>query len=80
VRDFIRIEAQIGSYSVWPWIFNIADALLVVGVIILLLNFWVDHRKHNAASAAESARGHADGASVAPAIASPTESNDNSPA
>lgn len=40
VRDFIKIELISGK--LWPWIFNIADALLVVGVAILLLNFWTD--------------------------------------
>lgn len=42
VRDFIKIEAKIGSFALWPWIFNIADAFLVVGVAVLLLNFWFD--------------------------------------
>lgn len=46
VRDFIKIEAKIGSFSLWPWIFNIADALLVFGVAILLINFWRDHKHH----------------------------------
>lgn len=47
VRDFIKIEAKIGRLELWPWIFNIADALLVVGVSILLLNFWFDRRQHD---------------------------------
>lgn len=42
VRDFIQIETKIGSYNLWPWIFNIADALLVIGVGLLLINFWTD--------------------------------------
>jgi lipoprotein signal peptidase len=46
VRDFIKIEARIGAFALWPWIFNIADALLVVGVAMLLLNFWFDHKHH----------------------------------
>jgi lipoprotein signal peptidase len=46
VRDFIKIEAKIGTYSLWPWIFNIADALLVVGVAMLLINFWSDRHGH----------------------------------
>ncbi len=48
VRDFIKIEARIGNFALWPWIFNIADALLVVGVIILLINFWFDRKHHTA--------------------------------
>lgn len=53
VRDFIKIEIIfpeswpiVGGYGVWPWIFNIADALLVVGVLMLMINFWGDHRRH----------------------------------
>jgi lipoprotein signal peptidase len=37
VRDFIKIDVQIGSRPLWKWIFNIADAALVIGVILLLL-------------------------------------------
>ena len=40
VRDFIKIELISGK--LWPWVFNIADALLVVGVVMLLLNFWTE--------------------------------------
>ncbi len=46
VRDFIRIEAKVAGFALWPWIFNVADAFLVVGVAVLLLNFWFDHRHH----------------------------------
>jgi len=46
VRDFIKIEAKIGDFALWPWVFNVADALLVVGVAILLLNFWFDRRHY----------------------------------
>ncbi len=55
VRDFIKIEIifpegwpLVGGKGIWPWIFNIADALLVVGVLLLMLNFWKDHRQHQA--------------------------------
>jgi len=80
VRDFIRIEARIGEFSVWPWIFNVADALLVFGVVILLLNFWTDHRRHKARLAAEAARESAAARAEVPAIAGARESHDNSPA
>ena len=50
VRDFIRIEAQIGGFSLWPWVFNVADALLVVGVAVLLVNFWRDRQGERVAS------------------------------
>lgn len=42
VRDFVKIEARIGGVTLWPWVFNIADALLVVGVAMLLVGFWRD--------------------------------------
>lgn len=45
VRDFIKIDARVAGVPLWPWIFNIADALLVVGVIVLLLNFWFDRKE-----------------------------------
>jgi len=50
VRDFIKIELAAGGYSLWPWIFNIADALLVVGVAVLLLNFWTERAPTEAAA------------------------------
>ncbi len=50
VRDFIKIEAKLGSLSLWPWIFNIADALLVVGVGLLLINFWSDRHDDDKSS------------------------------
>lgn len=44
VRDFLKFIPQfprhwprVGGIDVWPWIFNVADASLVVGVIVLLL-------------------------------------------
>ncbi len=45
VRDFIKIELHIGDFELWPWIFNVADMLLVCGVSILMLNIWLC-RKH----------------------------------
>ncbi len=47
VRDFIKFVPVlprwvpvIGGHDAWPWVFNIADAMLVAGVGILLLHFW----------------------------------------
>lgn len=44
VRDFIRFMpkfpkwvAKLGGRDVWPWVFNVADAALVCGVGVLLL-------------------------------------------
>jgi signal peptidase II len=51
VRDFIKFEPEIAGYDVWPWVFNVADALLVVGVAVLLVNLWLDKRLAEAAAA-----------------------------
>lgn len=48
VRDFIRIEARIGGHSLWPWVFNIADAWLVMGVGVLLVSFAFERRAQGA--------------------------------
>lgn len=47
VRDFIRFVPDfptwvpiVGGSNVWPWVFNVADSLLVIGVGILLIQFW----------------------------------------
>ena len=55
VRDFIKFAPKfpkwvpkIGGNDMWPWIFNVADASLVVGVGILLLQSSLGHRKRDA--------------------------------
>ena len=59
VRDFVRMEPKItiGGRTVplWPWIFNMADVWLVVGVSVLMINFWWDRREEKAAEAAAAA-------------------------
>lgn len=49
VRDFLHFlphfpewVPKVGGKEVWPWVFNVADAALVVGVILLLLSSWLD--------------------------------------
>lgn len=51
VRDFIKFVPKFPSWAgkfagkdTWPWVFNIADATLVTGVILLLLSNWFDKR------------------------------------
>lgn len=44
VRDFLKITPQIAGRDIWPWIFNVADSLLVVGVALLMLNFWAERK------------------------------------
>ncbi len=44
VRDFVKLEPKLGRLELWPWIFNVADMLLVFGVCGLLTNFWIERR------------------------------------
>lgn len=39
VRDFIHTQILAGGKELWPWVFNIADVSLVVGVAGLLLGW-----------------------------------------
>jgi lipoprotein signal peptidase len=68
VRDFIKFIPrfpewipQWGGRDVWPWVFNIADAALVCGVMLLFLHSWFDGRN----------RTHGDSATSDPAPVSP---------
>ncbi|MEK7730452.1 MAG: signal peptidase II [Planctomycetota bacterium] len=51
VRDFIKFIPKfprswyrVGGFDMWPWIFNVADAALVCGVGLLLLNCFFDRK------------------------------------
>jgi signal peptidase II len=45
VRDFIKIPTKLwGQRDLWPWVFNVADMLLVGGVAILAGRLWREHR------------------------------------
>ncbi|NOT00536.1 MAG: signal peptidase II [Phycisphaerales bacterium] len=44
VRDFLKFEPRVAGRDVWPWVFNVADSLLVAGVGLLMINFWMDRR------------------------------------
>lgn len=37
VRDFIKIDTTVYGRELWPWVFNVADMLLVGGVAILAI-------------------------------------------
>lgn len=55
VRDFVKMEPRFTiaghQIEIWPWVFNIADVLLVVGVGLLMLNFWWERKAEKAAHA-----------------------------
>jgi signal peptidase II len=55
VRDFIKINTTAPNWSwlpkairgkeLWPWVFNVADTLLVGGVLILAIHLWTDRKR-----------------------------------
>jgi len=55
VRDFLRITPEIGGRPIYPWIFNVADAYLVVGVAVLMISYVVEHRRRIRRSAGDEA-------------------------
>lgn len=48
VRDFIKIPTTIAGREMWPWVFNIADMLLVGGVAVLAVGLWTERRPEQA--------------------------------
>ncbi|UCC28831.1 MAG: signal peptidase II [Phycisphaerales bacterium] len=51
VRDFIKFVPKFPAWvprlagrEIWPWVFNVADAALVCGVVLLLLHTWLDRQ------------------------------------
>ncbi len=54
VRDFLKIPTTVPEWGwiparfrgkeLWPWVFNVADTLLVVGVGVLAVHLWRDRR------------------------------------
>ena len=54
VRDFIKIPTRwLGGHDLWPWIFNVADMLLVGGVAILAVRLLRDRKAHGGAAPGE---------------------------
>lgn len=45
VRDFLRFTPEWSGRPVYPWIFNVADAYLVVGVALLLITYFFENRQ-----------------------------------
>lgn len=55
VRDFIKIPTRwLGGRELWPWVFNIADMLLVGGVSVLALRMLFERRADRSAASAGS--------------------------
>ncbi len=76
VRDFVKIVPDfpgwvplVGGRNVWPWVFNVADALLVCGVILLMGHFWLT--RDRSASPRFSSASRLDGDSDAAAAPTP---------
>jgi signal peptidase II len=45
VRDFLKISQKwFGGRDLWPWVFNVADSLLVCGVATLVLSYYLESR------------------------------------
>lgn len=58
VRDFLKIPTRwFGDRELWPWIFNVADMLLVGGVAILALHLLRDRKPKERATEAVDASG-----------------------
>lgn len=61
VRDFIKIPTKWNLFGrkgdLWPWVFNVADMLLVGGVSILAIHIWRDRKpaRHSGLPAAPAA-------------------------
>jgi signal peptidase II len=56
VRDFIKIPTSVGGRELWPWVFNVADMLLVCGVLILAIHLWRDRKPRGAEARATGPR------------------------
>ena len=44
----------LAGHDVWPWIFNVADASLVCGVVWMLLTCWPSRKQREADSPGDS--------------------------
>jgi len=48
VRDFIQFTAHLGDRVLWPYVFNLADVYLVVGVAVLVCVYLFGNRRPSA--------------------------------
>lgn len=77
VRDFIKIPTRIfGKVDLWPWVFNVADMLLVGGVGVLAIFLWRDRKPHEQATPATSAGAAAATATDLAGTAAPAAAKD----
>jgi lipoprotein signal peptidase len=77
VRDFIKIPTRwVGGRELWPWVFNVADMLLVGGVAILAVKLLRERKPASADAEASPADGRATPADAraAPAMEPPATS------
>jgi len=71
VRDFIKFVPRfpkwvpkLGGMDIWPWVFNVADAALVIGVVLLLIQGWFDRPRHRNAEDSVEMAGEATSATL----------------
>lgn len=58
VRDFLKIPTRLwGEHELWPWVFNVADMLLVCGVAVLAQRMWRERRQPRRTRPPSPARG-----------------------
>jgi len=73
VRDFIKIPTKLwGQRDLWPWVFNVADMLLVGGVGILAIHLLLERPQRQSAERVHP-QGSAGGRSGSGAPAAATE-------
>ncbi|MGE0480215.1 MAG: signal peptidase II, partial [Phycisphaerae bacterium] len=59
VRDFIKIDTTVYGRELWPWVFNVADMLLVGGVAILAIQLLRERSAPSESAAAAATAGPA---------------------
>ncbi|MGE0481700.1 MAG: hypothetical protein AB7Q17_14635, partial [Phycisphaerae bacterium] len=57
--DFIKIDTTVYGRELWPWVFNVADMLLVGGVAILAIQLLRERSAPSESAAAAATAGPA---------------------